>query len=91
MQEQLEDQPEEMQVPSTLQRNDEKLCMERPPRGEALRDYEINIKFLHRGCVVGVGCKSIAFESVENAMKEINAYVTNPYDEREKWYKMLND
>ena len=56
---------------------------------EALREYEIRIRFLNRGCVVGVGCKEIAFESVETAMAAINTYVVNPYDEQQKWRKIL--
>ena len=72
--------PEPMDVPKEY----------RPSNQEALRDYEINIKFLSRGCIVSVGCKQIAFESIENAMKAINDYVTNPWDEQEKWRKILN-
>ena len=56
---------------------------------EALREYEISIRFLNRGCVVGVGCKSIAFESVKNAMDAINEYVVNPWDEQQKWKQIL--
>jgi hypothetical protein len=56
---------------------------------ELLREYEINIRFLNRGCVVSVGCKQIAFESVENAMNAINAYVSNPWEEQEKWREVL--
>jgi hypothetical protein len=56
---------------------------------EILREYEIHIKFLNRGCIVNVGCKTIAFESVENAMIAVNAYVTNPHDEQEKWRQIL--
>ena len=62
----------------------------RPSNNEALREYEINIRFLNRGCVVGVGCKSIAFESVEKAMEEINNYVANPWEQQQKWRKILN-
>lgn len=62
----------------------------RPSNNEAIREYEITIKFLNRGCLVQVGCKTIAFESVENAMKSINAYVTNPWEEQQKWRKILN-
>lgn len=61
----------------------------RPSNAETLREFDINIKFLSRGCTVHVGCKSIAFESVENAMIAINAYVTNPYDEQKKWRQIL--
>jgi hypothetical protein len=40
--------------------------------------YEIQINFLDRGCVVRVGCKSFAFESVEKAMAEVMEYVKDP-------------
>ena len=62
----------------------------RPTNQEALREYEIQLQFLHRGCIVRVGCKSIAFETVESAMKEVNEYVNNPYDSQVKWRKLLN-
>jgi hypothetical protein len=61
----------------------------RPSRKEALREYEIKIRFLGRGCIVSVGCQEIAFESVETAMAAINAYAANPYDEQQKWRKIL--
>lgn len=61
----------------------------RPSNTEILRDYEITIKFINRGCIVQVGCKTIAFESVENAMSAVNAYVTNPYEEQQKWRELL--
>jgi hypothetical protein len=61
-----------------------------PPRLEALREYEISIKFLHRGCIVRVGCKEIAFESVEEAMSEIHEYVANPYVVQQKWRRILD-
>jgi hypothetical protein len=61
----------------------------RPSNTELLREYEINIRFLNRGCVVHVGCRTIAFESIENAMNAINAYVSNPYEEQEKWREIL--
>lgn len=56
---------------------------------ECLKDYEIRIKFLSRGCVIEVGCKSIPFESVETAIKELNDYVTNPFEVGQKWRKLL--
>ena len=61
----------------------------RPSNKEALREYEVRIRFLSRGCVVSVGCQEIAFESVETAMTAINAYVANPYDEQKRWRKIL--
>ena len=62
----------------------------RPSHGEALREFEINIRYLSRGCVVRVGCKEIAFEDVASAITAINAYVANPWDEQQKWRKILN-
>jgi ethanolamine utilization cobalamin adenosyltransferase len=62
----------------------------RPSNKEALREYELNIRFLNRGCIVRVGCKEIAFESAENAMKAVNDYVANPWEEQEKWRKILD-
>ena len=62
----------------------------RPSNKEALREYEINIRFLSRGCTVRIGCKDIAFESAENAMAAINAYVANPWEEQQKWRKLLD-
>ena len=62
----------------------------RPSNAEALREFEINIRFLSRGWVVRVGCKEIAFEDHTNAMAAINAYVANPWEEQQKWRKLLD-
>lgn len=63
----------------------------RPSNQEALQEYEINLRFLSRGCVVRVGCKEIAFEDVNKAMAEINEYVTgDTYEVHKKWRKLLN-
>jgi hypothetical protein len=63
----------------------------RPSNQEALREYEIRINFLHRGCIVHVGCKQIAFEDVTKAMAEINAYVTgDTWEVQQKWRKLLD-
>lgn len=62
----------------------------RPSNQEALREYEIRLQFLNRGCIVHVGCKSIAFETIESAMAEVNEYVNNTYEVQKKWRKLLN-
>lgn len=62
----------------------------RPSNNEMLRNYEINIRFLNRGCIVRVGCKEIAFEDHTSAMVAVNAYVANPYNEERKWRKILD-
>jgi hypothetical protein len=59
----------------------------KPSRIEALRNHEINIRFLDRGVMVSVGCKQIAYESVETFKSAFNAYVDNPYDVQEAWRK----
>jgi len=61
----------------------------KPSNKQCLRDYEILIRFLSRGCVIRVGCQEIAFESAEEAMKELNEYVNNTYDTQQKWRKIL--
>ena len=47
-------------------------------RFEILQKWDIGIQVLNRGCVVKVGCKSIAFTSIEAAYKEIGRYLENP-------------
>jgi hypothetical protein len=84
MREQLEPIPE----PTTSQPQEKEY---RPSKSEMLRDYEINIQFLNRGCVVRVGCKSIAFTDINEAMAEINEYVTgDTYEVQKKWHKLLD-
>ena len=61
----------------------------RPSKSEYLRRYPISIKFLDRGVMVTVGCKEIAFESVENFMKSFNTYMDNPGDAQESWEKFF--
>ena len=43
-----------------------------------LKIHEVGITFLDRGCLVRVGCKSFAFESVNEAMAELTAYTKDP-------------
>lgn len=62
-----------------------------PSRSQALKDYSINIEFLSIGCIVRVGCKSIPFTSVDEAMKELNAYIKDPVASQKIWNKRLED
>jgi ethanolamine utilization cobalamin adenosyltransferase len=62
----------------------------RPSNQQLLQEYELRIQFLSRGCIVHVGCKSIAFETVESAMKEVNEYVNNTYEVQKKWRTILD-
>lgn len=58
---------------------------------EQLREYEIKLSFLHRGCIVKIGCKSIAFETNEKAVKEISRYVNDPVHVFDEWMKLFNE
>jgi hypothetical protein len=62
----------------------------RPSKAELLREYEIGIRFLHRGCIVRVGCKEIAFTDITEAMAKINEYVAgDTYEIQKQWRKFL--
>jgi Fe-S-cluster formation regulator IscX/YfhJ len=54
---------------------------------KSLKNYNIQINFMDRGCVIQVGCKSIAFESVEQAMVELLDYSKDPEKVQEKWLR----
>jgi hypothetical protein len=43
-----------------------------------LKQWNVEITFLDRGCLVRVGCKSFAFESVERAMAKLTEYTKDP-------------
>ena len=50
--------------------------------------HDIEIEFFDRGCVVRVGCKSFAFESVEEAIAELTAYIKDPIGVGKKYAPM---
>jgi len=62
----------------------------RPNRQYYLREHPIKIEFLSIGCIVTVGCKTIPFTNVDEAMKEINAYVSDPSKEQQRWRELLD-
>ena len=61
----------------------------RPSKQQALSQYEINIQFMSRGCVIRVGCKSIPFSNTEEAINELQKYFDNPYDIQQQWSNQL--
>ena len=61
-----------------------------PSKTEALREYEISIRFLNRGCIVRVGCKEIAFSDNEEAITELSKYFNTPYETQKSWRKILD-
>ena len=62
----------------------------KPSRMEALRDFQIGIKFLNIGCVISVGCKEIPFTTVKEAMIALNEYIVNPVETRKVWEKIFS-
>jgi len=63
----------------------------KPSNQEVLKEYEIRLKFLSRGMIISVGCKEIAFSETKEGLEELNKYLTNPHEEQQKWYKLLNN
>jgi hypothetical protein len=61
-----------------------------PSKNELLKEYNIEINFFSRGCLIRVGCKSIPFETIESAMEALNKYINDPWNEQKKWEKILN-
>lgn len=57
---------------------------------QLLSEYEIRIRFLAKGCVVNVGCKELAFSSVEEAMSHVQNYVQDPKGVGDYWKKEFN-
>lgn len=61
-----------------------------PPRQYFLQEHEVHIKFFSRGCMVSVGCRTVAFESVKEAMRALQAYVENPLETKDYWYEVFD-
>ena len=57
---------------------------------QILEQYSIKIRFLSRGCTVELGCKTIAFTTVEEAMQAIQYYVADPETVGEYWRGQFN-
>jgi hypothetical protein len=76
--------------PRTSEPMAESLKGYKPTNQQLLQQHEIRLQFLSRGCIVHIGCKSIAFESVERAMKDLNYYVTNTFESEKAWRIVLD-
>ena len=53
-----------------------------------LKQWDIEIKFFDQGCLDKVGCKSFAFESIEEAMAGLVAYTKDPIGVGKKYAPM---
>jgi hypothetical protein len=60
------------------------------PRMETLRNWEVTIKVLTVGCIISVGCKAIAFTSLDEGLKELQEYFKDPSAARAKWSEIEN-
>jgi hypothetical protein len=67
---------EEMPITVDTRKNDKQ--WEERQRINILKNWEIRIQFHDIGCVVYIGCKSFAFESVSSAMQVVNQYTDDP-------------
>ncbi len=57
---------------------------------QALRRYEITLRFLDRGMIVRVGCKEIAFSNSQEGIDALNKYISDPYNEQVRWEQSFN-
>ena len=60
------------------------------PRLELLKQWEVNIRVLTVGCIINVGCKSFAFSTIEEGLKELQDYYKDPSAARAKWSEIEN-
>ena len=74
-----EDEP---QVERTLKR----LRNEPQPLATALQAREINIRPLHHGYVVNIGCQTFAIESVEKLILNLEKYLNSPIETEKEWF-----
>jgi hypothetical protein len=75
----LTEMPQCLELPTEpCESKEQRERREQRRRMEILKHWEIGIQVLDRGCVVKVGCKSIAFTSIEAGYKEIGRYLENP-------------
>jgi hypothetical protein len=49
---------------------------ERETKQQILKRHTISMEFLDQGCIIRVGCKSLAFQSNQDAMIALNNYIT---------------
>jgi hypothetical protein len=82
---------EEICIPEPVERSKEYSEKWRPSRNECLRNHNIAIEFLSMGCIVRVGCMSIPFQYINDAMDAIKSYIDNPYEERQRWEKLTEE
>jgi hypothetical protein len=56
-----------------------------PSAGDILISNAIRIEVVDCGATVKVGCKTIAFSTVEEALEQVNLYFKDPVASYKKW------
>ena len=80
--------PMEYTLPDNSELHNEQLEVPKSLVEERTR-YNIGIQFLHKGCIVSVGCKKIAFSDNNEAIKAIQKYSDDPIGMQETWENVL--
>lgn len=80
-----------MSMPQVEAGYDERLSEKEyvPSAGDILKEYEVSIRVLDSGVIIRVGCKSIAFNSLEDALVHVNLYFKDPVTSYKKWTKLF--
>ncbi len=81
------EEPQPIETPRTITYSE---IIEGLTNQQVLQHHEMRIEFLDKGCIVRIGCKSIAFTTVEEAMRSINSYVNDPKTEAKRWREQFN-
>lgn len=89
MEEEIDVSPMEYQIPDNAELVSKEFETPKSIVQERTR-YNISIEFLHKGCIVSVGCKRIAFSDNNTAIKAIQQYSDDPIGMQETWEKVLN-
>lgn len=81
----------ELSMPQVEAGYDERLGVKEYERtaGDILKEYEVSIRVLDSGVIIRVGCKSIAFNSLEDALVHVNLYFKDPVTSYKKWTKLF--
>jgi hypothetical protein len=58
-----------------------------PNAAEILKDFPVSIKVLDCGAIINVGCKSIAFSTLQEALEQFNLHFIDPVASYKKWYQ----
>ena len=63
----------------------ERLRNEPQPLTTSSQAREINIRPLHHGYVVNIGCQTFAIESIEKLIINLETYLKNPNETEKEW------